>query len=108
MALTCLAFTDSVTGPPLPPYKTAGTCPVWRNRRASFFPRLLRGAPPTTTPPARSAMALFPPFELLNSSQSLNNQLADRRLFGIGANPARQQFPHAQTFDLPHLLALPR
>src|SRR5437016_11949484 len=76
MALTCLAFTDSVTGPPLPPYKTAGTCPVWRNRRASFFPRLLRGAPSTTTPSARSAMALFPSFrseEHTSELQSLTN-----------------------------------
>src|SRR5215472_10018630 len=60
MALTCLAFTASVIGPALPPYKTAGTLPVWRSRRASFLPRVSRGALSTTIWSAFCAMAFFP------------------------------------------------
>src|SRR5215469_16288780 len=108
MEPTCFAFTDSVTGPPLPPYKTAGILPVWRSRRASFLPRVARGALSTTIWSAFcafSAMAFSPSSELLISSLlCLNKQLADRGLFVNRANPACKQVRHAEHANLTHLL----
>src|SRR5579871_2389478 len=96
MADTCLAFTSMAFGPPLPPYSTAGTCPVARTRRAAFLPRVSRGVASTMicsiNPSSQSFVIALRP--------GLEKQVADRAFLVNRVNAAGQQFGNAEHLDL--------
>src|SRR5580693_5005826 len=124
----CFVFTWSASGPPLPPYKTAGTVPATRRRRAAFLPLVSRGAASTMicsinpSPflerisfensqnnswrqqrrPQSTSFSLrklqIPQAEAC-ATQSSEKQFADRGLLVNRMNAAGEQFGDAQNLD---------